>query len=63
MKIKSVNFSQLSDIMAFTIQEKNVDLCYKVLGLLHQHYSYVPGRLKIIFPHINLMVINQSIQL
>ena len=46
MKIKSVNFSQLSDIMAFTIQVKNVDLCYKVLGLLHQHYSYVPGRFK-----------------
>ncbi len=46
MKIKSVNFSQLSDIMAFTIQVQNVDLCYKVLGLLHQHYSYVPGRFK-----------------
>ena len=46
MKIKSVNFSQLSDIMAFTIQVKNVDLCYRVLGLLHQHYSYVPGRFK-----------------
>ncbi len=46
MKIKSVNFAQLSDIMGFTIQVKNVESCYKVLGLLHQKYSYVPGRFK-----------------
>ena len=46
MKIKSVNFAQLSDIMGFTIQVKDVDQCYKVLGLLHQKYSYVPGRFK-----------------
>ena len=46
MKIKSVNFAQLSDIMGFTIQVKDVERCYKVLGLLHQKYSYVPGRFK-----------------
>ena len=46
MKIKSVNFSQLSDIMAFTILVKDVNQCYKVLGLLHQKYLYVPGRFK-----------------
>ncbi|MEE2695448.1 MAG: bifunctional (p)ppGpp synthetase/guanosine-3',5'-bis(diphosphate) 3'-pyrophosphohydrolase [Pseudomonadota bacterium] len=46
MKIKSVNFSQLSDIMAFTILVKDVKECYEVLGLLHQVYSYVPGRFK-----------------
>ncbi len=46
MKVKSVNFSQLSDIMGFTILLKNSDDCYKVLGLLHQEYSYVPGRFK-----------------
>ena len=46
MKIKSVNFAQLSDIMGFTIQVKGVEECYKVLGLLHQKYSYVPGRFK-----------------
>ena len=46
MKIKAVNFAQLSDIMGFTIQVKDVDVCYKVLGLLHQNFSYVPGRFK-----------------
>ena len=46
MKVKSVNFSQLSDIMGFTILLKKTDDCYNVLGLLHQKYSYVPGRFK-----------------
>ena len=46
MKVKSVNFSQLSDIMAFTILVDKVENCYQVLGLLHQKYSYVPGRFK-----------------
>ncbi len=46
MKVKSVNFSQLSDIMGFTILLDTSDTCYKVLGLLHQKYSYVPGRFK-----------------
>ena len=46
MKVKSVNFSQLSDIMGFTILLNNIDDCYNVLGLLHQKYSYVPGRFK-----------------
>ena len=44
--MKSVNFSQLSDIMAFTILVTNTETCYRVLGLLHRHYSYVPGRFK-----------------
>ena len=46
MKVKSVNFSQLSDIMAFTILVEDLKNCYQVLGLLHQVYSYVPGRFK-----------------
>ena len=46
MKVKSVNFSQLSDIMGFTILLEEKDECYNVLGLLHQKYSYVPGRFK-----------------
>ncbi len=46
MKVKSVNFSQLSDIMAFTILVGDIGKCYSVLGLLHQVYSYVPGRFK-----------------
>ena len=46
MKVKSVNFSQLSDIMAFTILVKDTKTCYEVLGFLHQGFSYVPGRFK-----------------
>ncbi len=46
MKVKSVNFSQLSDIIAFTILVKDTKTCYEVLGFLHQGYSYVPGRFK-----------------
>ena len=46
MKVKSVNFSQLSDIMAFTILIEELENCYQVLGLLHQTYRYVPGRFK-----------------
>ena len=46
MKVKSVNFSQLSDIMAFTILIDDLENCYQVLGLLHQEYRYVPGRFK-----------------
>ena len=46
MQIKSVNFAQLSDIMAFKIIVGNIDQCYKVLGILHSEYSYVPGRFK-----------------
>ena len=46
MKVKAVNFSQLSDIMAFTILIEKLENCYLVLGLLHQKYRYVPGRFK-----------------
>ncbi len=46
MQIKSVNFSQLSDILALTILVDDLSHCYKVLGVLHQDYSYVPGRFK-----------------
>ena len=46
MQVKSVNLSQLSDILAFKIIVKDSYLCYSVLGILHQTYSYVPGRFK-----------------
>ena len=44
---KISDFSQLSDIMGFTILLDNIDDCYNVLGLLHQKYS-LPGRFKAI---------------
>ena len=46
MQIKSVNFAQLSDIMAFKIIVEDVNDCYNALGILHSEYSYVPGRFK-----------------
>ena len=46
MKIKSVNLSQLSDILAFKIIVDDIEVCYSVLGILHNVYSYVPGRFK-----------------
>ena len=46
MQIKSVNLSQISDILAFKVIVKKIKNCYEVLGLLHNNYSYVPGRFK-----------------
>jgi GTP pyrophosphokinase len=46
MQRKNVEFEQLSDIMAFRIVVDSVPHCYQALGLLHAHYSMVPGRFK-----------------
>jgi len=46
MQIKSVNLSQLSDILAFKIIVEDFQMCYASLGILHKKYSYVPGRFK-----------------
>ena len=45
MKIKSVNFSQLSDILALTILVDNISNCYKVL-VFYIKSTHVPGRFK-----------------
>src|SRR5215475_10655531 len=46
MQRKNVPFEQLSDIMAFRIVVADVAACYRALGILHSHYSMVPGRFK-----------------
>jgi len=46
METKAVSFEHLSDIMAFRIMVEETSDCYKVLGLLHQTYSMVPGQFK-----------------
>jgi len=46
MQRKNVEFEQLSDIMAFRVVVDSVPLCYQALGLLHAHYSMVPGHFK-----------------
>ena len=45
MQRQQVEFEQLSDIMAFRIVVfDEVPLCYRVLGIVHERYSAVPGR-------------------
>lgn len=46
MKRKSINFEQLSDVIAFRIVVSNIDNCYRVLGLIHTHYHSIPGSFK-----------------
>jgi guanosine-3',5'-bis(diphosphate) 3'-pyrophosphohydrolase len=46
MQHKNVEFEQLSDIMAFRIVVKNVEDCYRTLGVIHGAYPVVPDRFK-----------------
>lgn len=46
MQHKNVGFEQLSDIMAFRVIVKNVEDCYRALGVIHSKYPMVPGRFK-----------------
>ena len=43
---KALDFGSLSDLIGFRLLVKTVDDCYRVLGLLHQHYQAVPGLIK-----------------
>ncbi|MBL3284378.1 Bifunctional (p)ppGpp synthetase/guanosine-3',5'-bis(diphosphate) 3'-pyrophosphohydrolase [Rickettsiales endosymbiont of Paramecium tredecaurelia] len=55
MKEKSVNLSQLSDIIAFRILVETTEDCYKALGVLHTNYKAVPNNFQdfISTPKIN----------
>jgi guanosine-3',5'-bis(diphosphate) 3'-pyrophosphohydrolase len=46
MQRKSVEFEQISDIVAFRVVVKSVADCYKALGVIHNAYRVVPGRFK-----------------
>ncbi len=46
MKRKSINFEQLSDVIAFRAIVTNVDECYRALGVIHNTYHAVPGKFK-----------------
>lgn len=46
MRQKNISIEQLSDIMAFRIVVDSIGDCYRALGILHSHYSVVPGRFK-----------------
>ena len=46
MRDKKCPFSQVVDIFAFRVIVDKVDICYRVLGLVHNLYKPVPGRFK-----------------
>jgi guanosine-3',5'-bis(diphosphate) 3'-pyrophosphohydrolase len=46
MKEKQVQFNEIMDVYAFRIIVSSVDMCYRVLGAVHNLYKPVPGRFK-----------------
>src|SRR5665811_2446103 len=46
MERKSVGFEQLSDIFGFRVVLKDVESCYRALGVVHTTWPVVPGRFK-----------------
>ncbi|MBB5045678.1 GTP pyrophosphokinase [Rhodopseudomonas rhenobacensis] len=46
MERKSVGFEQLSDIYGFRVVLKDVESCYRALGVVHTTWPVVPGRFK-----------------
>jgi len=46
MRDKKCPFSQVADIFAFRVVVDKADICYRVLGLVHNLYKPVPGRFK-----------------
>ena len=52
---KKVSLEQLTDIIGFRIIVKNVEDCYKTLGVFHSKFSAIPGKFKdyISTPKIN----------
>ena len=52
---KRVSLEQITDIIGFRIILKNIDDCYKTLGIIHKEYNCIPGKFKdyISSPKIN----------
>lgn len=46
MERKSVSFEQLSDIFGFRVVLDTVPDCYRMLGVIHTSWPFVPGRFK-----------------
>jgi RelA/SpoT family (p)ppGpp synthetase len=43
---KRVSLEQITDIIGFRIIVKNIDECYKTLGILHKEWNCIPGKFK-----------------
>jgi guanosine-3',5'-bis(diphosphate) 3'-pyrophosphohydrolase len=52
---KRISLEQLTDIIGFRIIVKDLESCYKVLGIFHSNWSTIPGKFKdyISTPKIN----------
>jgi guanosine-3',5'-bis(diphosphate) 3'-pyrophosphohydrolase len=46
MREKQLPFNEIMDVYAFRIIVESVDMCYRVLGAVHNLYKPVPGRFK-----------------
>ncbi|MFT5389934.1 MAG: guanosine-3',5'-bis(diphosphate) 3'-pyrophosphohydrolase [Gammaproteobacteria bacterium] len=46
MRHKRLSFSEVLDVYAFRIQVDSVDMCYRVIGCVHNLYKPVPGKFK-----------------
>ena len=46
MKNKQLSFSEVMDVYALRIVVNSVDMCYRVLGAVHNLYKPVPGKFK-----------------
>ena len=52
---KRVSLEQLTDVIGFRIIVKDIETCYKILGIFHSRWSAIPGKFKdyISTPKIN----------
>jgi len=46
MRDKHLSFDQIYDVYAFRITVDSVDICYRVLGVIHNLFKPIPGRFK-----------------
>ena len=46
MRLQSVDFEQIYDVIAFRVIVENVAQCYESLGIIHSLWKPVPGRFK-----------------
>ncbi len=46
MQKKNISFEQISDVIAFRVLVETVEDCYRAMGIMHQAYRVVPGRIK-----------------
>jgi guanosine-3',5'-bis(diphosphate) 3'-pyrophosphohydrolase len=55
MREKHLPFNEVMDVYAFRIVVESVDMCYRILGAVHNLYKPVPGKFKdyIAIPKVN----------